>query len=127
MGARGMRVAARRESGGYQPETAWPCSDYGNVARSGTRTVHPHLTRETVEFLNLGLFGATIGAGLAVLGAAIGIGMIGSRAAEATARQPEMSGDIRTTSIILAALIEGAAIIALVISIIVGFGVLGAI
>jgi len=80
-----------------------------------------------VEFLNLGLFGATIGAGLAVLGAAIGIGMIGSRAAEATARQPEMSGDIRTTSIILAALIEGAAIIALVISIIVGFGVLGAI
>ncbi len=80
-----------------------------------------------MEFLNLGLFGATIGAGLAVLGAAIGIGMIGSRAAEATARQPEMSGDIRTTSIILAALIEGAAIIALVISIIVGFGVLGAI
>jgi len=80
-----------------------------------------------VEFLNLGLFGATIGAGLAVLGAAIGIGMIGNGAAQSTARQPEMSGDIRTTSIILAALIEGAAIIALVISIIVGFGVLGAI
>lgn len=80
-----------------------------------------------MEFLNLGLFGATVGAGLAVIGAGLGIGMIGGRATESMARQPEMAGSIQTAAIILAALIEGAAIIALVISIIVGFGVLGAV
>lgn len=58
---------------------------------------------------------AGLGAGLAVIGAAIGIGIIGSSASEATARQPEVAGTVRTTMIIAAALIEGATFFALVI------------
>ena len=48
-----------------------------------------------------------IGAGLAVIGAGIGIGMIGGKAMEAIARQPEASGKIQTAMLIAAALIEG--------------------
>ncbi len=57
---------------------------------------------------------AAIGAGLAVLGAGIGIGQIGSKAVEGMARQPEASGQIQTAMIIAAALIEGAALFAIV-------------
>ena len=57
---------------------------------------------------------AAIGAGLAVLGAGLGIGQIGGKAMEAIARQPEAVGDIRTNMIIAAALIEGAALFAIV-------------
>lgn len=64
----------------------------------------------------LALFGKAIGAGLAVIGAAIGIGRIGSSMTESMARQPEAAGTIQTASIILAALIEGAALFALVIA-----------
>lgn len=60
-------------------------------------------------------FGAALGAGLAVIGAALGIGKIGSSAMEAVARQPESAGDIRTTMIIVAALIEGVALFAVVV------------
>ncbi len=45
--------------------------------------------------------------GLAALGAAVGIGFIGAKAAEATGRNPGASGDIRNIAIILAALVEG--------------------
>ncbi len=45
--------------------------------------------------------------GLAAVGAAIGIGFIGAKAAEATGRNPGAAGDIRTIAIILAALVEG--------------------
>lgn len=62
---------------------------------------------------------AAIGAGLAVLGAGLGIGRIGGSAMEAIARQPESTGDIRTAMIIAAALIEGAALFAIVVAIIV--------
>ena len=48
-----------------------------------------------------------IGAGLAVIGAGIGIGMIGGKAMEAIARQPEAYGKIQTAMLIAAALIEG--------------------
>ena len=61
---------------------------------------------------------AAIGAGLAVIGAGIGIGQIGGRATEAIARQPEASGDIRTTMIIAAAFVEGAALFAIVVALI---------
>ena len=67
---------------------------------------------------SLGYFGAGIGAGLAVLGAGIGIGKIGASAMEGTARQPAAGGDIRTSMIIAAALIEGVALFAEVICII---------
>jgi F-type H+-transporting ATPase subunit c len=56
-----------------------------------------------------------LGAGLVVLGAAIGIGLIGSRMTESMARQPEIAGNIQTGAIILAAFIEGAALFGLVI------------
>lgn len=80
-----------------------------------------------MEFLQLGLFGAAIGAGLAIIGAAIGIGMIGSRAVEAMARQPEVAGNIQTAAIILAALIEGATLFALVVTFLIQSGVLAAV
>lgn len=59
---------------------------------------------------------ATIGMGLAVIGAAIGIGWIGSKAMESIARQPEAVGDIRSSMILMAAFIEGAALIAILLS-----------
>ena len=58
--------------------------------------------------------GKGIGLGLIILGAGKGIGMIGSHAVDATARQPEAAGNIFQSSIILAALIEGATLFAIV-------------
>ena len=58
---------------------------------------------------------AALGAGLAVLGVGFGIGKIGSSAMEAIARQPEASGDIRTSMIIAAALVEGVALFSVVV------------
>jgi len=60
------------------------------------------------------LLGAGIGIGLAAIGAGLGVGLIGSRAVEAIARQPQASGDIRGAMILTAALVEGAALAALV-------------
>jgi F-type H+-transporting ATPase subunit c len=55
-----------------------------------------------------------IGAGLAAIGAGIGIGQIGKGAVEAIARQPEASNDIRANMILAAALVEGVALLAAV-------------
>ena len=60
--------------------------------------------------------GAGIVGGLAVLGAGIGIGKIGASANESTARQPEMGGRIFTNMILTAALVEGVALFAVVVS-----------
>jgi F-type H+-transporting ATPase subunit c len=60
------------------------------------------------------LLGAGIGLGLAAIGAGLGVGLIGSRAVEAIARQPQASGDIRGAMILTAALVEGVALVALV-------------
>jgi F-type H+-transporting ATPase subunit c len=59
---------------------------------------------------------ATIGAAIAVIGAAIGIGRIGGQAMDAIARQPEAGGRIQTAMIISAALIEGVALFAVVVA-----------
>lgn len=59
--------------------------------------------------------GAALGAGVATVGAGLGIGKIGSSAMEAIARQPEASGDIRTSMIIAAALVEGVALFSVVV------------
>ena len=56
-----------------------------------------------------------IGAGMAVLGAGLGIGLIGKSATESIARQPEAASKIQTAMIIAAALIEGVALFAAVI------------
>jgi len=63
----------------------------------------------------LGKLGAAFGAAIAVIGAAFGIGKIGSSAMEAIARQPEAAGDIRMSMIIIAALMEGVALFAIVV------------
>ena len=57
-----------------------------------------------------------IGAGLAVIGAGLGIGRIGGQAVEGMARQPEAAGRIQTAALILAALIEGVALFGAVIA-----------
>lgn len=60
--------------------------------------------------------GKAVGAGVAVIGAGLGIGRIGGSMTEAMARQPEIAGQIGTQALILAALIEGAALFGLVIA-----------
>ncbi len=69
----------------------------------------------------LAKFGAGIGAGLAVIGAGVGIGRIGANAMEAIARQPESVKDIQSNMIVSAALIEGIAFFALVVSFLILF------
>lgn len=65
---------------------------------------------------NIGALSAGIGAGLAALGAGVGIGRIGGSAVESIARQPEASNDIRANMILTAAFVEGAALFAIVVS-----------
>jgi F-type H+-transporting ATPase subunit c len=62
---------------------------------------------------------AGIGAGLAAVGAGIGIGRIGASALESMARQPEATGDIRANMIVAAALIEGVALFAVIVCLLV--------
>lgn len=63
---------------------------------------------------------AAIGAGLAAIGAGIGIGRIGGSAMDAIARQPEASGKITTTMLIAAALVEGVALFGVVVGLLGG-------
>ena len=65
----------------------------------------------TVNFANAG---GAIGAGLAAIGAGIGIGQIGKGAVEAIARQPEAMNDIRANMILTAAFVEGVALFAVI-------------
>ncbi len=65
--------------------------------------------------------GAALGAGLAAIGAGIGIGRIGGSALESIARQPESVGDIRANMIVAAALIEGAVFFAIVVCLLILF------
>lgn len=67
--------------------------------------------------LALAFLSAGIGAGLSIIGAGLGIGKLAAAAMEGTARQPSAGGDIRTSMIIAAALIEGATLFALVVCI----------
>jgi F-type H+-transporting ATPase subunit c len=62
------------------------------------------------------MFGTAIGAGLAVIGAGLGIGRIGGQVADGMARQPEAAGQIQVAGLILAALIEGVALFAVVVT-----------
>ena len=64
----------------------------------------------------LAKLGATVGGGLAVIGAGIGIGRIGGQAMDAMARQPEVMNKLFTNMIVAAALIEGVALFAAVIA-----------
>ena len=68
-----------------------------------------------------GYLSAGIGAGLAALGAGLGIGQIGRGAVEGISRQPEATGDIRSTMIIAAALVESVALFGVVICVLLAF------
>jgi len=74
--------------------------------------VQPESVRAALN--NNALLGAGIGIGLAIVGAGIGLGRIGGQAAEAIARQPEASGEIRGAALLFAVLLEGVTIIAMV-------------
>ena len=59
--------------------------------------------------------GAAIGAGMAAIGAGIGIGKLAAAAVESTARQPEAGDQIRKVTVLTAAFIEGVCLFACVI------------
>ena len=67
----------------------------------------------------IGKMGAGIGAGIVAIGAGMGIGRIGAAANEGIARQPEAAGEIRGGSLILAAFIEGVALFACVVTLLI--------
>ena len=69
--------------------------------------------------MELAYLGAAIGAGLGAIGAGLGIGLLAASAMEGIARQPEAVADIRTNMIIAAALIEGVALLAEIICVLV--------
>lgn len=69
-----------------------------------------------------GKLGGAIGAGLVIMGAGAGIGRIGAAAVESIARQPEVAGQINTAMIITAAMIEGAALFAVIIGLLAVLG-----
>ncbi len=70
-----------------------------------------------LDSVSMGYLSAGIGAGLAAIGAGIGIGRLAGSALEGIARQPEQVGIIRTNMLIAAALVEGVALFAQVICI----------
>lgn len=78
-----------------------------------------------MEFLNqlmaveMGQGLAGIGAGIAAVGAGLGVGRIGGSALEGMARQPEASGDLRASMIVAAALVEGVALFAVIVCLLV--------
>lgn len=65
--------------------------------------------------MTLAKLGGALGAGLAVVGGGLGVGRVGAAAVEAIARQPEAGGAIQTAMIITAAMIEGAALFAVIV------------
>jgi F-type H+-transporting ATPase subunit c len=65
------------------------------------------------------MLGAGIGAGLAVIGAGLGIGRIGGSAMDGMARQPEIAGRIQVGALILSAFVEGAALFAIVVTLLI--------
>lgn len=76
---------------------------------------------QATDLLPLAKIGAGIGAAMAAIGAAMGIGHIGARAVESIARQPEAAGDIGRNLIIAAALIEGVSFFAVVVCLMILF------
>jgi len=73
------------------------------------------VAKAAADLAPLAKMGAGLAAGIATIGAALGIGKIGSSALESMARQPEAAGSIQTSMIISAALIEGVSFFALVV------------
>lgn len=68
---------------------------------------------------------AGLGAGLTLIGAALGFGKIGAAALESMARQPETANQVQTAMLIIAALLEGATFFSLIVCILMAIGVGG--
>ena len=73
------------------------------------------LLQVVADFSAYAKIGAAIGAGITVVGASLGIAQIGKAALESMARQPEAANDLRSSMIVIAGLVEGATLIALVV------------
>lgn len=91
-----------------------------------TEKLAPEVQKQIVERNSAGAAkftgaGAGMGMGLAAIGAGIGIGLIGHSALAGIARQPEQAGAIRGTMILMAALVEGVALIAVVFCLVLAF------
>jgi F-type H+-transporting ATPase subunit c len=83
-------------------------------------TASPVLAQTTSGVSGFGVgFGAGVGAGVTIIGAGIGFGRIGAAALESMSRQPEVAGRIQTAMIVIAALLEGATFVALIVCILV--------
>lgn len=74
-----------------------------------------------LEVPQMGYLGAAIGAGLAAIGAGIGIGSLAKAAMEAIARQPEVQNAVRQNMLVAAGLIEGIALFGEVICLLLVF------
>jgi len=85
--------------------------DQATVAEEPEEAAGPEL----VAANQMKKFGGALGAGIALIGGGLGIGLIGSRATEAIARQPEAAAAVQTAMIISAALIEGATFFAIIV------------
>jgi len=79
-----------------------------DIIKSFLKTIYMSLL--TVLLEGIASAGGAVGAGIAALGAGVGVGQIGKGALESIARQPEVSGDIRSNMILAAALVEGVAL-----------------
>jgi F-type H+-transporting ATPase subunit c len=77
-----------------------------------------------MDSIGMGFLGAAMGAAIAAVAAAIGIGRISAAACESIARQPEAAGDIKGNTILTAAFIEGVCLFACVIALLVNTNVL---
>ncbi|MBQ6083892.1 MAG: ATP synthase F0 subunit C [Bacteroidales bacterium] len=73
------------------------------------------VAKAAVDLAPLAKLGAGLAASIAVIGAAMGIGKIGSAALESMARQPEAAGNIQTSMILAAAFVEGVSLFAVVV------------
>ena len=96
-----------------------------NITEHDNHSIHHSMTLLNILLQGAGDMavakaGAVIGAGLAAVGAGIGIGRIGGSALESIARQPEAKGDIVSNMILAAALVEGVALGAVALGFIVG-------
>lgn len=69
---------------------------------------------QTAGLAVFGKVAGAVGAAVAAIAAAWGIGKIGSSAMEAISRQPESAGNIRTSMLIIGALVEGACLFAII-------------
>jgi F-type H+-transporting ATPase subunit c len=88
-----------------------------DITKQPERTIS-HTGGNEMESTALGYLAAGFGAAISVIGAGLGIGKLAAAAMEASGRQPEVAGQVRTSMIIAAALIEGVTLFAEVICII---------